>query len=282
MNAAVLSIRLLALLETLPDRASQEVVHRLRTTVRRLEVHLGKCPAKVAKSLKKLRRKAGKVRDIDVHLALLKPALFLRTSAPRKTPSGAREKLREKLREELSRILKAQRDRHICSLREVVAEAAPLLQSKLPMLAERATRNAEGARDLHQLTAFACKHFLQSTESIPEDAERLHHLRIQTKKLRYSLEPLEEYEEAATLAAQFKQVQDAIGSWHDWATLEQLAERELASPDHKVASAMLRARTGREYRKARFAAASVRTGIQGRESATWVDDEAERLIRKVG
>jgi CHAD domain-containing protein len=280
-NAAVLSIRLLALLERIPEHAGPEDVHRLRTTVRRLEVQLGDCPAKVSKSLKSLRKKAGKLRDIDVHLVLLKPALFLQMSGNRNAVSGLREKLRQKLRE----ILKAKRDRHLAFLREVVAEAAPLLQAKLPILAERAARSkGSAAHDIHQQSARARKLFLRWTRSVPEDAERLHQLRIHTKKLRYSLEPMQEHEEAADLVAQLKRVQDAIGNWHDWATLEQLAERELADPEATPACAMLQARTGREYRKARRAAESVRTWMLGAKPPASAENynRSQRLIRKVG
>jgi CHAD domain-containing protein len=268
MNAAVLSIRLLAVLQKLPDRADKEDVHQLRTTVRRLEAHLGKCPPKIAKALKLLRREAGKVRDIDVHSSLLRPALLPRTLANRDAISRLHE------------ILKTRRDRHLVSLRDALVEAAPLLVAKLPALAESAASSLDGIHDAAARVERARQRYLQWTRNVPNDAERLHRLRINTKKLRYSLESFPDFEEAADLVAKFKQVQDAIGSWHDWATLAQLAERKLESPQAEPLRSMLRARTGREYRKSRRTVASVRTWISGEPTASAKRKTSQQLIGK--
>ncbi|PSH05667.1 MAG: hypothetical protein CXZ00_00525 [Acidobacteria bacterium] len=251
MNAGTWSNRLLAILQELPRRAGKEDVHRLRTTVRRLEVLLDRCPTKVAKALKSLRKGAGKVRDIDVHVGLLKHALFSKTSA------NCDAKF------QLLKILKARRDRQLRSLREVIAEFAPKLVEKLPVLAGSAAKRKGGARTAHARVARACERYMQWTRNgIPEDEQQLHRLRINSKKLRYLLEPLEKFEEAAEAVAKFKHVQDAIGAWHDWTTLAQLAERKLNSPDAEPMRAALRARTGREYRKARRAAEDVQNWIR--------------------
>ena len=219
--------------------------------------------------MKALRREAGKVRDIDVQSTLLKtlckPARLPQTAANRDSCSHLLE------------LLKAKRDRHLESLCDLVSESAPLLEAKLPALAEQATRKlaqsvtqgATGAREAHSYAELARTRFLRWTRSIPEDPERLHRLRIKTKKLRYSLEPQAEFDESAELAAKLKQVQDAIGSWHDWATLEQLAAREMESDrdSYAVSSAgqpmlsALRKRTAEEYSKARRVALNVRTWV---------------------
>jgi CHAD domain-containing protein len=276
VNPVLLTTRLLTLLEKIPNRAGAEDVHRLRTTARRLEVQLLNAPARIAKSLKGLRKKAGKVRDIDVHLALLKPP-GLRHAGP-VTPAAPLERARQKLR----RILKANRARHLVSLRHRVAEAAPLLAARLPALAARAVRGQAASGDAHRQTAFARRHFLQWTRTLPADAGRLHRLRIRTKKLRYSLEPLELHPEAAEFAARLKQVQGAIGSWHDWATLQQLARRALNAPDDKLLGAALRARAAREYRQARHTVQSVRSGMTGGQpvASETRENASQRLIRE--
>jgi CHAD domain-containing protein len=243
-------------------------------------VQLDKCPAKISKALKGLRKKAGKVRDIDVHLDLLKTALPSKISANRDA-TDVRDKLREKLR----KILQAKRDRQLRSLLDAVAEAAPVLETKLPMLAEGAAQSTPSAHDAHLHAQRVRKLFLQWTRRVPEDEARLHRLRINTKKLRYSLEPLEQYKEAAELAAKFKQVQDAIGSWHDWATLEQLAERELESSDAVPICATLQRGTGREYRKALRAAESVRawmTPVASVQRQPRGGNRSQPIIRKAG
>ena len=114
---ALLSIRLLALLERIADHAGKQEVHLLRTTVRRLEVQLPHPPAKLAKSLKALRRKAGKVRDIDVHLDLLKSPLLPRGTAPRRTGSASAVPPAQR---KLRRLLKDKRTRQLAYLRKLV------------------------------------------------------------------------------------------------------------------------------------------------------------------
>jgi CHAD domain-containing protein len=255
LNPAVLSIHLLALLEKVSARAGIEDVHRLRTTVRRLEVQLGDPPARIARPLKSLRRRAGKVRDLDVHLGLLKPPLL---------STQPQEKLQDKLRQ----ILKDKRARQLGKLRARVAKAAPLLESRLPALVERTSHAAAALHDARQQAARARQQFLQWTQEIPADEAGLHQLRIQTKKLRYSLEPLLAHEEAAALVAKFKQVQDAIGKWHDWVTLEQLAARYLdPAAESAPLSNALHAHCEREYRHARRTAQTVRSWLS-RASAT--------------
>lgn len=287
----MLSIRLLALLEKVSARAGTEDVHRLRTTVRRLEVQLASPPArvanrdanKVAKSLKALRRKAGKVRDIDVHLGLLKPPRLSPSPARRPRASGPpKAQPWAQSQDKLRQILQHKRDRQLGALRALVAEAAPLLESRLPALVERRPQATVSLRDAHQRASRARQRFLQWTRDIPGDVQGLHQLRIRTKKLRYSLEPLQACEEAAGLVAKLKQVQDAIGKWHDWVTLEQLAARYLDSSDAAPARDALRAHCEREYRRARRTAQSVRDWVNEAHPAAPAADASPRLIHKAG
>ncbi len=267
-DTAALTLRLLTLLQRFPVRHRKEDVHGLRTTVRRLEVQLGKCPAKLSGSLKRLRKKAGKVRDIDVHLGLLKTVL-----PPGSSPSLQRQAL------QLRKSLESSRKRHLASLQGTISSAAPRLASKLPSSAERASAHAPHAEHVSQYLSHARQHFLQWTTEIPRDSRQLHQLRILTKQLRYSLEPLQAIPEAATFAGKLKQVQDAIGSWHDWATLQQLAERHLPA---EPLSALLRARAAREYRQARRTAAGVRSWMQGELSASAPGSRSQLHVVKAG
>jgi len=283
INTAALSIGLLALLEKIPDDTRKENVHRLRTTVRRLEVHLPDCPAKIAKSLKRLRKKAGKMRDIDVHLGLLKPPLIPRKSPQHDSASEVQSKLRE--------LLKDERERQVGTLRKLVIEAAPRMRLKLPLLVEHADhQRTVTAAQAHHTAHRVRQRFMQMTRRIPQDPERLHRLRINTKNLRYSLEPLSQFSDCAELAAHLKQVQDAIGAWHDWATLSEIAAHELKSPEARPVCEALKLRTAREYRKALRTCASVRTWISSPTPASTGDqrhnyrhhNRSLHLIRKAG
>jgi CHAD domain-containing protein len=265
IDAAELSRRLLALMDKVSTRAAVEDVHRLRTTVRRLEVRLGaEMPGKIARTLKTLRRKAGKVRDIDVHLGLLEPPLTPPVSARRQTgqatsrsPHAAEPAAQRKLR----KILKAQRRRPLASLRKAVAASAPLLAERLPGLVSRQRQPASSAAQARRAVARVRAQYLEAARELAAGQAALHALRIEAKKLRYALEPHSQYPEAAALVAKLKQVQDSIGQWHDWATLEQLAAQTLDSAAAAPLLAALHARCGREYQRARRTARHLRDSM---------------------
>ena len=261
INPATLSIRLLALLEKASQRAGKGVVHRLRTTVRRLEVHLGTPPPKIAKSLKKLRKKAGKVRDIDVHLGLLQAPLL--PARGRRASDSPEVQTQEKLQS----LLEKKRDSQSSALRALVKQTTLLLEERLPVLVEQRSEPSIPLQEARKRASRARRRYLQWTRSIPEAPQRLHQLRINAKKLRYEMEPLQNCQEAVELAEQFKKVQDAIGQWHDWATLAEIADQcfDSKSQDSKAAPVLqaLHARVEREYRRARRSAESVRSWITG-------------------
>jgi CHAD domain-containing protein len=279
ITPAVLTVRLLALLAKVSGRASKQDVHLLRTTVRRLEVQLGKPPAKLAKALKKLRRKAGEVRDLDVHLGLLKSPLPVDATARGKNGHQAEPEAQKELR----RVLTDRRERRLKSLCKQVAEATPLLQQRLPALAESSAPATPAAADVHRRAGRARDRFLQWTRSIPANPERLHRLRINTKKLRYSLEPLAAFDESADLVAKFKTVQDAIGTWHDWATLEQLAGRYLDPSEAAPLCKVLASRSARQYQQAIRAVQSARNVMQGRKPvASIAEIRTQPSLRRAG
>lgn len=283
MTPAVLTVRLLALLESVSNRASKQDVHLLRTTVRRLEVQLSNPSTKIAKSLKSLRRKAGEVRDLDVHLDLLKSPLPLASGlhvAVYRKSGGQTEPGPQK---ELRKILKARRDRRLKSLRKLVAEATPILQERLPVIAESLAPATPAAAEVHRQASRARNLYLRWTRTIPTRPDRLHRLRINTKKLRYSLEPFSAFHEASDLVARFKAVQDAIGDWHDWATLKELAGRYLDPSDAAPLCKVLEARGARQFQQAIRAAQSARNVMQGRKPVASVAEIRPQVpIRRAG
>jgi len=269
INPAATGIRLLALLAKASQRANKGVVHRLRTTVRRLEVQFGTPPPRIAKSLKKLRKKAGQVRDIDVHLDLLEPPLL--PARGRRASDSPETRYQEKLQD----MLQKQRKRKSSALRTLVKDSTPLLETQLPTLVEKCSERNVTLEESRQQASRARRQFVRWTRKIPDDAQRLHQLRINAKKLRYAMEPLQNCEEAVVLAEKFKQVQDTIGQWHDWATLAEIAEecfdsKGSASKDSRAAPVLhaLHARVEREYRKARRSAESVRSWMTGSATTT--------------
>jgi len=254
--------RLLGLVRNLPRRAGVDVIHRLRTSVRRLEAQLEmphaaddaepfRCPPKVARALRTLRKKAGRVRDIDVHIALLSDPLFL-------TP-GAR-----RLRAPLLRRLRADRALYLRTLRQRALKVQPRLERRLPELVRQAKVSSDLAVAV-RLSTQVRHRFLQLSHPIPEDGALLHHLRIDAKHLRYGLEPHAEFAEVERLLAQLRKVQQAIGDWHDWATLHELALRTLTQPGAEDFCALLKQRTTREFTHARRAVHKARLRMMALE-----------------
>ncbi len=209
---------LVRLLKELGDAPKPRLVHDLRTTIRRVETLLpdanGDPQRKVRKQLDRVRRRAGKVRDVDVHLKAL--ATLPRTVAAevRDDLRQALEKTRDKRVKRLARTIGGARDRGVVKrLRQAVVHAATGTHG--------ATSDPERALS-EVLDGFAtARHAAE-----PLGAESLHDFRIATKRLRYRAEILPG-PEAAKAVTELKRVQDAIGDWHDWLTLAARAEKEL-------------------------------------------------------
>ncbi len=254
--------RLLGLVRNLPRRAGVDVIHRLRTSVRRLEAQLEmphaavdaepfRCPPKVARALRTLRKKAGRVRDIDVHIALLSDPLFLlpvpAACARRCFAACAPIALN-----------------HLEALRQRALKVQPRLERRLPELVRQAKVSSDLAVAV-RLSTQVRHRFLQLSHPIPEDGALLHRLRIDAKHLRYGLEPHAEFAEAERLLAQLRKVQQAIGDWHDWATLHELALRTLTQPGAEDFCALLKQRTTREFTHARRAVHKARLRMMALE-----------------
>ncbi|MDR3765215.1 MAG: CHAD domain-containing protein [Acidobacteriota bacterium] len=265
---AELAIRLLALLEKMTEHAAAEDVHHLRTTVRRLEVHLPRAARKIARALRGLRKGAGVLRDLDVHLQLLQCAPF--TGHGEHSAHALRGPLRTRLthqrREEEERLLRC------------VAKVRERLEQRLPQAARAAARPAPGQAAAERIVEQVRRRYARLTEEIPEEADALHGLRIAVKKLRYRLEPLAAHTAAAEATAQLKQVQDAIGLWHDWATMVEIAAREVRDKPRSAALLGVQLRAARELARARRVASAVR-GAMRTSAAREHKPEAGNAVR---
>ena len=204
--------RLAHLLPHAARRPSPAVVHHVRTHIRRVEALLqeGLPPGsepKLRKQLQKVRRRAGRVRDLDVQRELL---------------LGVQVENAEAAQRGLLESLEAERER-----------AAARLRAKLGPTERRRLRRRLG-RAQRELQAVACpavewqRRVRQqwaelAGDGTPLPAGRLHAFRLECKRLRYLAEA--EGNALAPLGAQLKRVQDAIGMWHDWSELARRAER---------------------------------------------------------
>lgn len=215
-----LSERLATTLSKLPKELSPKYVHRLRTDIRRIESlvsyaqpDLGKKQKKALEEMSILRKRAGKVRDLDIQKELLNEIANGSTAADRRTISDALKQKREKRALRLlATVNKAADSKFLCQVRKIVTRAA----------ANAASPHPDPLSEARQRLAGLQPRLLQS-DLHPRD---LHHVRIEIKKIRYVAELAEETPERQQFMEELKAAQDALGSWHDWAELAKTAEKQ--------------------------------------------------------
>jgi len=181
--------------------------------------------------LAKLRKKAGKLRDLDVQLDLLRNL---------KSPQAAGHKA------QLQTFLSAERVKREKKLQKAFdKETVTELRKRL----KRAEHNVEIPENAEPLAA-AQKLVTQVQSDGPMTEEILHQYRIAGKRARYLAELAGNSADAQTLASQLKTMQDGIGDWHDWLQLTAHAEKLFGSVHDSSLVAQLRNVTRAKYREA--------------------------------
>ncbi len=226
-NTAALEAAILVCL----DNADKPAVHRLRTTTRRIEAQLElfamlphlpphKDEAhKALRLLKKLRRAAGQVRDLDVQRDLID------TEITGKNRSAELQKESNSL----SRTLKHKRDEESAHLQQLLKKH----RADYPHAFEKLLDALAPAESLtlteSHLTTLIHEWYSQHTpSSTPQDHAHLHDIRKRAKLARYLAESAPKSATAARrLAAHFEAIQQAGGKWHDWLLLHQLSTAKL-------------------------------------------------------
>jgi len=200
-------------------------IHRLRTTIRRIEslvsyAHpdLGKKLERSLETLEDLRKRAGKVRNADVQRKLLDKIGNGSTAKDRKALLDILDKKREKQAERLNSALTKCADTKFFSRMDRVAGKVALGPSAphqlLAPLEEAHSQLARLAADF------------SSRQSLRPN--RLHEARIQLKKIRYLAELADESPEGKVFVDEIKAVQDTLGEWHDWEELTRLRAKHFA------------------------------------------------------
>ena len=220
-------------------KLDKAAVHRLRTSTRRIEAELEllamlrnlppheKEARKALRLLRKLRRAAGQVRDLDVQRDLVGDEASGKNG-------GSRPNL--ELRKEatdLRRTLKRKRDEEAADLHQLLKKHG----AEFPVVFEKLLDALEPAESIAlteaQLTTLIREWYAQNTPcsaSIPQDPAQLHNIRKHAKLARYLAESAPESATAARrLAAHFEDLQQAGGKWHDWLLLAELSSSELGN-----------------------------------------------------
>ena len=217
--------KLRKMLNKIPRKPAPEQVHDLRTLMRRIEamfralmIESKRNQKRLLKALKPVRKKAGKVRDMDV----------LTGFASKLRPDGDEECLVE-----LLEYLGAERYKQARKLHRVV-------QWNRKAIASRLKRSSEY---IEKVLAHSQQHSEKETEwpidamslalqlsnelaSWPRlDAGNFHPFRLKVKELRYALQLAKNPD--ADLIESLGEVKDAIGEWHDWEELTGIAGKVL-------------------------------------------------------
>lgn len=217
-------------------RPGKKAVHALRTSTRRVEAQLellsllpGLPPhtqprRRLLRLLKKLRRAAGDVRDLDVQRDLIREEA---SGKHRGLPSNP--DLRKEAKA-LRRDLKHKRNhlaRELLDLLQKHRLQLPLaVEDLLDALAPAQSLSLSAAR----LTALV-EHWYAHPSGHPavsDETTHLHGIRKRAKLARYLAESAPKSARAARrLAAHFEKLQEAGGKWHDWLLLRDLSIAEL-------------------------------------------------------
>ncbi len=216
-----------------------ESVHGFRTASRRLETLLQQIlterdrnQKKLLKTLGRVRKRAGKVRDIDVQLAALRSL---------KIPQEPRRKT------QLTQGLIELRVKHEKKLRKILTkDMIREIRRRLKRAAKEITR--QKSRDALTVARSMLKEIVRPAGPVSENV--LHQYRMVVKRARYAAEFAPKSAEAAQFIGQVKRLQDAVGNWHDWLMLTQSAAKRLGDVGQSSLVAALHNVTGSKFRHA--------------------------------
>jgi len=224
--------RFVTLLPKVLANDDPETIHDLRVGSRRLQqtlkVSLQQKTSgrrKIIRDLRRVRKALGPCRNLDVNRELVQ-RLIQESQSPVTRQGWQR----------LAMHLKEQRAPLLAAARKQVAkcELAPFIERARKLISHAQVHTDPTAK----MAAAVKRSIAQWDDALrlaEEDraADSLHSLRIATKRLRYRAELLSESGSAALapMLKDLKQIQSAMGDWHDRSMLVQYAEEVLAGPD---------------------------------------------------
>ncbi len=227
-----------------------ENVHKFRTHSRRVEALLSEVTLKhhrnderLLKLLARLRKKAGRVRDLDVQIDALRNLKIPGGNGHKAQFTGALVEERRKREQKLAKAFDRETSDEI---RKRLKRAGG--QMRLPSAVEPLTQTLKSLADLGK-------------NHSPLSEKTLHQYRILGKRARYIAELSGDDPEVLRVVEQLKYMQDVIGDWHDWLKLTEKAESLLGSVRESPLVALLRNVTQAKFRQAVDAVAHTRNSL---------------------
>ena len=242
-------------LTKLAKKPAPESVHKFRTNSRRVEALLGEVvpelnrnDKKLLKLLGRLRKKAGRVRDLDVQIAAVRNL---------KIPQGNGHK------SELMENLIQDRTRREAKLAKAFnRETAVEIRKRL----RRAASEMHIPKGTEPLALTLAQLARLGRDHAPPTEATLHEYRIIGKRARYIAELARKDDaQAQRVVEQLKKMQDVIGDWHDWLKLAEKAEKLLGGVRDSALVAMLRNVTQAKFRLGVDAVAETRAALKNPE-----------------
>jgi CHAD domain-containing protein len=241
--------KLRQLLKEKPKRLTPQKVHALRTGARRVESILEALSLdakwgqrRLLKDLGKIRKMAGKVRDMDVLSAHLSTVHI---------DTDRRDSMVE-----LLEYLGAKRYRYAQRLHALMKKRSASIRRRLKKTSSRLEKDLtkkEGSGSARPASNDAVAMALKLSEELgsPHTLQKnnLHPYRLKIKELRDVLQMSEKPEDQKFIHA-LGRCKDAIGEWHDWEELLRIAGKVPKHENNSELLQELKAITGKKYQAA--------------------------------
>lgn len=251
-------------LSKLSSHPQPKTIHQFRTAARRVETAVAELTLdhdrkarKLVKLITKLRRRAGKIRDLDVQIAALRS---LRVSEQ----PGIKAQMLQAMSEK-----RAKREKRLLDTldKETIRE----LRRRLGKIEEHLV---EVARDPEVLVRTRLTTFTNSSGPVTENL--LHQFRIEGKKIRYLAELAVHNPEAQHIIEELKRMQDTLGEWHDWLTLNSTVLTLLPEVSNSPLRAAIHNILGAKYRDAVQSISGAKLGLLKKPAAEVPVSPAEK------
>lgn len=254
-------------LSKLTTKTAPKSVHKFRTYSRRVETLVGELSPeqsrndkKLVKLLARLRKKAGRVRDLDVQIASLRGLKI--SQEPRRKSQLLRQLSEDRAKREKK--LAANFDKQtVRELRKRLKRAASELE--IP----QATEPLSIA--LRQVDALG-------RDDAPLTEKVLHQYRIAGKRARYIAELAGDGPQAQSVVEQLKHMQDVIGDWHDSLKLTERAEEIFGGVVDSGLVAALRNVTRAKFHQAFEVLINTRAALSGKKPVSMVPPAARKSL----
>jgi CHAD domain-containing protein len=242
-------------LTRLGKRPAPESVHKFRINSRRVEAllsevapELNRNDKKLLKLLSRLRKKAGRVRDLDVEIASLRSLKIPEGNGHKSQFLDALVLERAKREQKLAKAFR----------RGTADEVRKRLK--------RAGSEVDIPKTTEPLTLTLSKLAKLGQDHVTLTEKTLHQYRVIGKRARYIAELADHDADAKRIVDQLKHMQDVIGDWHDWLKLTERAEALFGGVRDSTLVAMLRNVTQAKFRQSVDAVAETRAALSRKKS----------------